>query len=55
MPGRDCANFYERVPREIGSRLLDALWIVGDDLEAGENLRYLLELVGVVGRDEYLH
>ena len=46
------AHLDEGVADEVRRVLLDALGVVGDDLEAGQDLRYLADLVGVVRGDE---
>ena len=45
----------KRVASEVGRVFLDALRIVGNDLEARENLRYLAYLVLVMCRNKKLH
>ena len=45
----------KRVACEVGRVLLDSLWIVGNNLEARKNLRYLAYLVLVMCRNKKLH
>ena len=51
----DCPHFDKRIALEIGSVLLYAFRIVGNDFKTGKNLRDLAQLVLIVGGNEKLH